>query len=659
MIISRVLFGLAMLLLVACGSGNSKDISIIRTEGMLVPVGSAAEFEAALKQSLSVTRGETNALEDAVSAAMVAEGGFTTTYTQEQNVDEFDIVKYDGEHLYIAPMLSFDGCCFALSIAEQELIAALELLPPDTRAIRVVATEPETGGATEVATIELDSGDSVQGLYLTEGRLTAITTQQFFGHYGAPWLDIAPWADQTTGVLLYDTSDPTSPVLNWEMELEGVFVDSRRIDDTLYVINRHTPSVDGLIYRPTTIEEAEANRVMLESVILDDLLPHATINGQKTDLIDPTRCYVRRSDGEDDNLVVYPVITIITAIPIDNPDAFSSICYDEDAYGVYVSENAVYLSRYRYDSGVTGEAVDITELHKFALNGTSINYRGSGAIEGLLWNGGQSDFRSSEHNGYLRLVSTTWKSDGEDRVDHHLYVLREATDELALRVVAKLPNASQPEPIGKPNEQLYGVRFFADRAYAVTFEQIDPLYVIDLSNPEQPRITGELAVTGFSDFLHPVSQDLLLGLGQDESFAIKLELFDVSDLDNPTSLSSHSLGGRGSYSQASYDRHAFTYAVGDETDRFAIPADLYSGNSNSTWEESGLYLFEIRNKTTPALASLVNVGSLVVETSSNDRYWPSASRNRSVFHDDTIYFIRDQEIWSSFWGDPTVLQGPN
>ena len=94
-----------------------------------------------------------------------------------------------------------------------------------------------------------------------------------------------------------------------------------------------------------------------------------------------------------------------------------------------------------------------------------------------------------------------------------LFVLRPKPGEHALEIIGRLPSDARPEEIGKPNESLFAVRFAGDRAYAVTFRQIDPLYVIDLSTPTDPRIAGALLLPGFSEFLHPVTDALLLGLG--------------------------------------------------------------------------------------------------------------------------------------------------
>jgi uncharacterized secreted protein with C-terminal beta-propeller domain len=292
------------------------------------------------------------------------------------------------------------------------------------------------------------------------------------------------------------------------------------------------------------------------------------------------------------------------------------------------------------------------------LASTELRYRGSVDIEGQLWRGGQADFRMSEHNGDLRVLASLFDWNSEDFVDHKLYVLRESATRRELTVVSELPNEKRPEEIGKPNEALYGVRFLADRAYAVTFERIDPLYAIDLTDPADPFIAGELFVTGFSDFLHPVNDDLLLGLGTGANGGIKLELFDVSNIAQPLSRGSATLGGRGSWSEARYDRHAFTYQSDvNGIDRFTIPAQLYSADGSFSFFESGLYLFEIRDKDMPAVAALNSVGSIVPDVGGFEMPF-IASRNRAFIHNDTVYYVRDEAVWAAFWHTPSVVNGP-
>ena len=254
------------------------------------------------------------------------------------------------------------------------------------------------------------------------------------------------------------------------------------------------------------------------------------------------------------------------------------------------------------------------------------------------------------------MLSSKFDLSRADFVDHLLYVLRESPTEPALDIVSSLPNDARPDPIGKPNEQLYGVRFLGDRAYAVTFLQIDPLYVLDLADPADPQIAGELEVTGFSDFLHPVSDELLLGLGAGAAGGVKLELFDVSDLSAPLSRGSATIGEQNAHSEARWNRHAFTYQADVAgVDRFTVPATTYADVDGQFVSETALHLFEIHDKATPGLASLVPAGQLTPPVASGFSF---AERNRAYLHDDTIYYVLDESVWSAFWLSPTLVNGP-
>lgn len=644
-----VLLGSILLAVAGCGSSSSPGGDGGPGEpgpGLLSPVADAAALEASLKAGL-MAMSTAEQLETAAAAADAAAGNFTGTYTQEKNVDEFDTVRYDGEHLFVAPRRFFH-CCFIL---ENPLADAAESRPEPERSIRILATDPDTATATPAGTIPLEDDVSVQGMYVVDGRLIALTGRSVYGTYGELWADIAIWAPEQLGFRIYDVSDPGNPVLEVDVTMDGIFVESRRIGNTVYIVSRYTPQIDGLHYYVTTAEEQARNEVLLTSTSLDDLLPNITINGVAGKLVAPESCYVTTDDADGG----YPVLTSITAVPIDDPSAFSTTCYNEDAYGAYVSEDALYFTEHRRDTTATR---DVTRIHKFGLDGTRVRYRGSADIDGVVWRGGQADFRMSEHNGDLRILSSQFDWSNEDFVDHTLYVLRESTERPTLDILSTLPNDSRPGEIGKPNEALYGVRFLADTAYVVTFMQIDPLYVLDLSNPADPLIAGELEVTGFSDFLHPVNEALLLGLGTGASGGIKLELFDVSDISRPLSRGSTTLGGRGSFSEAIYNRHAFTYQQHiNGIDRFTIPANVYAEDGSFTFLGSALYLFEIRDKDVPALASLVRIGSIAPpDTGTADPYW--ADRNRAFLHNDTAYYIRDEDVWAAFWHTPSLVNGP-
>lgn len=611
---------------------------------MLSVVTDVAAFEASIKAGLTSMSSD----EQLAVAGTAADGNFTGTYTQEANVDEIDTVRYDGNHLFVAPRRFFN-CCFVLGNAVPENDDPATV--PE-RSVRILATDPANGAANLVSTIPLEDDISVQGMYLEADRMFALTGRMVYGSYGELWADIAIWAPEELGFRIYDVSDAANPALEIEASIDGVFVESRRIGNTVYIVSRYTPWLEGLHYYVTTAAQQSENQAILADATLDDLLPKITIAGETKLLATPDNCMVTTGDDASN----YPVLTSVTAVPMDDPTNFTTTCYSEDAYGVYVSDSALYFTELRPDNALQ---TDITRIHKFALVGTQIDYRGSADIEGAVWRGGQADFRMSENAGDLRLLASQFDWTSDDFVDHQLYVLRESATLPELEIVSTLPNNSRPEEIGKPNEALFGVRFLGDTAYAVTFERIDPLYAIDLSDPADPFIAGELEVAGFSEFLHPVSDDLLLGLGRGAEGGVKLELFDVSNIAQPLSRGSATIGGAGTWSEAAYDRHAFTYQADAEAgvDRFTIPADVYAIDGSYQFLGSALHLFEIRDKAVPAMAALNTVGLIdPPAVDPNNPGW--AERSRAYFHDDTVYYVRDEDVWAAFWQAPLIVNGP-
>ncbi len=640
-----------LVMLTACGGSSSDSAApeppVTPDTGLLRKVTSDAEFEASLKSGLTAVQdADGMALSVGGAPAPLGPNNFTGTYTQEPNVDEFDAVRYDGEHLYVAPRRYLD-CCFIRPAAD----GAIGTGDAPERSIRILSTDPDQGAARLAGEIPLEDNVSVQGMYLASGRLFALTGESVYGSHGEFWADFALWAPERLGYRVYDVSDPGAPVLEADVKIDGIFVDSRRIGDIVYIVSRYTPSIDGLVYHVTTPEQQQSNEEILAAVTLDDLLPKITVNDVSTALVRPQDCFVTNT-GDDAG---YPVITSVTAVSIGDPATSRTTCYNEEAYGVYVAEGALYFTESRPQPALNRYD---TRIHKFALTGTDLAYRGSIDIEGQVWRGDQADFRMSEHAGDLRVLASAFDWNNDDFVDHKLYMLRESGTSPELVIVAELPNATRPAEIGKPNEALYGVRFLADTAYAVTFERIDPLYVIDLADPADPRIAGEMLIPGFSDFLHPVSEDLLLGLGVGDEGGIKLELFDVSEMAQPLSRGRVTLGQRGSFSEAQYDRHAFTYQqVSANVDRFTVPAELQNVAGASRNVESGLYLFEIRNKDMPSFATLEHVGAIIPDVEAFGLP-PVAARSRAYLHTDTVFLVRDETVWAAFWDTPSIVNGP-
>ena len=672
-------------LITACGGGGGGSTATspdpapgpdLAPTGLLIPVQSNSELLATVQRGFTNTLNNNMARTEDLAMTASAEqdsskSSYTTTYTLENNVDEHDAVKYDGEHLFIAPSRSMD-CCFIVDdiamVAEAEENIEQSDAVPDSqsepqesdRSIRILETDPENAGAAEVGTIELDNSRTVEGLYTQDDQLISISSSGWWGIYGESFARVSNWEGQTTALDIYDISDVTAPTPQMQIEFQGGFVNSRKKGDTIYLVARHTPNIDGFDYYP--MEEAiSENETLLDELSIEDILPKVSVNGVESLLVDANECLITDPDNELSTADTgYPTLTLLIAVNIVDQSIANATCYLEPTDGIYVSENAIYLTQVDYR-----DTASRTLIHSYELS-EDLTYQGSGVAEGSLYLNGDRDFRINEYEGHLRIVTTERTGDSSDSIDHRLSILKLNTQELEMELVATLPNKDRPEAIGKPNEDLYGVRFMGDTAYLVTFERIDPLYVLDLSTPTDPVIAGELMVTGFSDFLHTVSDQLLMGLGQDENGLTKLELFNVENMSSPYSLGTVTLGIEDglirpdslnwSYSEARYNRHAFTYQViSDTQDRFLVPATLSFYNEQSGYQdEDRLYLFEINDKNTALAASINTVGYITAKR--NERWY--SSRNRGVIDGDAVYYINDSSVWSTQWSSPTQHEGP-
>lgn len=662
-------------LLVSCGGGGGgggvavtsleevpQEAPTISATGLLVVAETdevlLESFRSGFSRELTLLAPEEADLAVAPGAPAESEA-FTTTYTQEASIDEHDVVKYDGRHLYIAPSRGMD-CCFLFEPELALVVDDSDLIPPPPestdRAVRILATDPEVAEARQVGTIELDDELTVEGLYVVDDRLALITGTSWWGVYGALFASPQSWAQQSTGLRIYNVAAPEMPEKQWDIRIEGGFVTSRRVDNTIYLITRHSPSIDGLELYPADDAGRAQNASLLEALTPEDITPRIEVNGQQSLLFTAADCLVEDPAHElAPPQRGSPVFTTIIAIDLVDPGITDTLCYSEAASGVYVSPNAIYLTQQDYDPTEGPQ----TLVHRFDYR-DELKYRGSGKVKGDLLTGSHPDFRISESGNYLRLATTLWTGSALDFVEHFLHVLMPAEDDLELELIATLPNAERPDPIGKPNEDLYGVRFLGDRAYLVTFERIDPLYVIDLSDHGDPRIAGELEVTGFSDFLHPVTDELLLGLGADQNGRVKLELFNISSLSDPASLGALVLSEDAdwTHSEARYDRHAFTYLPGDNgVDRFTVPISAGFSDESGYGSQERLHLLEIRDKDQAGAASMVDVGYISAAPQPEPYY--GSRRNRAVIHDDAVFFVNGELVWSGLWSSPAAATGPH
>ncbi len=241
-----------------------------------------------------------------------------------------------------------------------------------------------------------------------------------------------------------------------------------------------------------------------------------------------------------------------------------------EAYYVSVRQNP-YAGNWYADAG---EAEEVSTVHKFDLAGASSQYAASGLVEGRVLN----QFSMDEYDGHLRIATTTGYVP-DPSVHSTLSVL--AQNGAALDVVGKVGDIA-------PTEDIRSVRFVEDQAYVVTFKKTDPLWVFDLSDPKNPQIQGELHIPGYSTYMHPLDETHLLTIGfdaQDEGdFAwyqgLMLQIFDVSDPENPTLAHKVVIGTRGSTSEAATDHLAFNYFPSQKV--LALPVTVCENSSGGS-----------------------------------------------------------------------------
>ena len=264
--------------------------------------------------------------------------------------------------------------------------------------------------------------------------------------------------------------------------------------------------------------------------------------------------------------VPYSGLDLLTVLSIDLDHGLFNVDRDAVMAGaqvVYASPGSLYVATQRYVTGTIETAADVppgmrTEIHRFDTSQAGhTSYRSSGSVPGYVLN----QFALSEYRDRLRVASTEdppWLPGGAQA----------GTSQSSVSVLAEADG--RLETIGRvgglgAGERIYAVRFIGDAGYVVTFHQVDPLYTLDLSVPTAPKVVGELQLAGYSAYLHPAGDNLLIGVGQDATAqgvrtGSQVSLFDVSDLSKPRRLSQRLIDPAGSgSSEAEWDHHAFLW----------------------------------------------------------------------------------------------------
>jgi hypothetical protein len=503
------------------------------------------------------------------------------TNVRELGVDESDIVKTDGELIVSVQdgtlrVVGLDGTPAldgTLLVSEPGSATTSELFLRGDEALVVLWSY---GGD-----VIMDDRGTMEGDTQAPQTTTSTSTT-------TPLLPAPPF-DEGVTLIRVDLSDPTHPSELERTTVEGSLVAARMIDGTARVVVRSTPAIVQDMWAAG--DEAE-RREVIDAVEVEDLLPRITSDGSEDGVA---------SLGECSDVAVLPVgamepdepVTtgLGSASAIGDPTTVSVLTVGDTlgelspttvqglADVVYASPSALFLTSNDWSAAPVATAV-----HRFDITGEgAAAYTGSATVAGVVLD----DYSLSEADGDLRVVTTvdtfeepvdTTLATPEDDVvvitpsgpggdvgdvapaptipstEGRLTVLR-PDESGALKEISHVADLGE-------GERVQSVRYVGDLAYVVTFRQTDPLYAIDLSDPSAPKVLGELKVTGFSQYLHPVGEDRLLGIGReaDESgvdHGFKVSLFDVSDPTAPTELDKIVIPD--GWSLAADDPHAFTW----------------------------------------------------------------------------------------------------
>ena len=536
-------------------------------DGAAPPIASQAAPEGAME---SARDSDTSADQSGVNFAPVEGEDYSTTNVQEEGVDEPDIVKTNGKVLVTAR----DGMLHIIKLGTDSLEElSSEKLPGDwghelfMSGDRLLVMGRSSQGTLPVASDRAVAADSM---------------------YPVP-------GNSVTVMVEYDISNPDTPRKLGTLEIDGDYLTARMVNGVIRLVSASQPT--GLVFKSPTgaglrgeREAIRANREVIEQSKLEDWLPYYVYrdgNGDVSEgtLIDCERAY---------RPTLFSGFGLLSVVTIDlGGDGLApttSAGVFAAGQTVYASPKSLFVASERWidwdnlDEAEARRASDraLTDIHEFDISDAAApaDYVGGGAVVGTLLN----QFSMSEYNDDLRVVTTTrnWNTGATS-----------STVRVLSKDAGSLVEVGQVGGLGR-GEDVQSVRFIGDRGYVVTFRQIDPLYVIDLSDPTKPTVEGELKIEGFSSYLHPIGDNLLLGVGTDATMegrttGAQIALFDVSDATDPKRVDKIAVDN----GSVNVDHRAFLYWA--PTSTAFVPIEQW-GSTDTGYPRLELFAIEVNTE---------------------------------------------------------------
>lgn len=526
--------------------------------------------------------------QESTSVGSAYNDAFSQTNTRVAGIGEADIVKTDGKNLYVVR----GETVFILKILDGGRVEKLAELSPLDGIADEEKNEPVSDGDISLYGNEvLDmaygccvSGNyrSVNGIYVSDGRLCV-------------GMSCIRNGKRQTGIAIYDISGGSAPVLKKVFMQDGAGVSSRAVGDSFILVSQ------SVVYDSASIDDS----------VIPEVAAGGT-DGLKSEKISAGSIAVADADSPTGFLIVSKIDTKdLTSEP-------STTALLGGGTDIYCTDSTLYVCSGRWDDKYKKH---ISKLMSFDITGEAPEFKASGEFAGSILN----TFSIDEYNGYVRVAA---QLDGHSCV----YVF-----DGSLKVVGKVDKIA-------PGESIRAVRFSGNTGYVVTFYQTDPLFVLDLTDPTAPVIVGELKIPGFSSYLHPVGENLLLGVGtggteEGTDGSAKLSLFDVSDPKKPKEIDTLILKN----ADFNTGYKAFVTDASDNT--FLVPYDSWQ---YKTVNEG--YVHEtVSSQTAGILRVAVESGKIVKKnayevTTASNRDIDYYQFSRAAFVGDTVYGI---DCWST------------
>lgn len=538
-------------------------------------------------EEISVDSANTNTRETINQTSPTETDDYSKTNIQVEGVDEADTVKTDGKYIYY--------------------------LVDNTLTITNVENPSKMIGTANITfENENDEDFSPQEIFLNGNKVIVIGTR--YEYKRRPDADIdyiyPTYYKSFTSAKVYNVENKEKPTLERTVEVEGNYLSSRMIGDNIYLTsNKYIYSYLCKKYKAMELNE-------------DDFKPQYidTQTGEEVKCVN-FDCIYYIPEFEDTSYLN------IVAFNVNKDEPANIESYLGAGNTIYSSTDNLYVTKLKYDyNDETKKSNTTTQIYKFSLKDATCTFEKTGEVPGSVLN----QFSMDECNGYFRIATTDRTSWNSESNTNNLYVLNEN-----LETIGKIEGLAK-------GERIYSVRFMGNRAYMVTFVETDPLFVLDLADPTNPTVLGELKIPGYSKYLHPYDETHLIGIGEDTEVVnygygdrvvtngMKMAMFDVTDPNNPQELYNVKIGEKGTYSELLYNHKALLFSK--EKNIIAFPISITEDDYKVTFQGAIVYGvslekgFELKTKISNSATDY-------------DRYYSRNRVERIIYIKDTLFTL--------------------